>query len=243
MDSARKTALVAGVLYLITFVASIPAVFLFLGPVLDNPGYIIGAGADNRVVWGCYLDVITALAGIGTAITLFPVVRRKNEALAIGFVTSRLLEAAIIMIGVVSLMAIVSLRQDLAGTAGTDNTALVIAGRSLVAVRDWTFLLGPGLMAAVNALLLGTLMYRSRLVPRIIPLMGLVGAPLLLAATTATMFGVTTQLSAWSTLATLPVAAWEVSIGTWMAVKGFTPSPLTAGTDTAGTERPLAIVA
>jgi hypothetical protein len=243
MDSDRRTALIAGTLYLITFLASIPAVFLFLGPVLDDPGYIIGAGADSRVLWGCYLDVITALSGIGTAVALFPVVRRKHEALAIGFVTSRLLEAAIIMIGVISLMAVVTLRQDLAGAAGTDTGSLVIAGRSLVAVRDWTFLLGPGLMAAINALLLGTFRYRSRLVPRFIPLMGLIGAPLLLAAITATMFGLTTQLSVWSTAATLPVAAWEVSVGTWMAVKGFRTPSRPAPTVATPADRPLVDVA
>jgi hypothetical protein len=225
MPNLRKTALVAGALYLITFIASIPAVFLFLGPVLDNPDYIVGAGADTRVLWGCVLDVVTALAGIGTAVALFPVVKRQNEALALGFVTSRMLEAAVIMVGVVSLMAVVSLRQDL---AGTDPAALATVGRSLVAVRDATFLLGPGLMAGVNALLLGTLMYRSRLVPRVIPAMGLIGAPLLITATMATMFGVFEQVSAWSMIATLPVAAWELSVGTWMVVKGFNPSPITA---------------
>ncbi len=225
MPNLRKTALVAGIFYLITFIASIPAVFLFLGPVLDNPDYIVGAGADTRVLWGCVLDVVNALAAIGTAVVLFPVVKRQNEALALGFVTSRMLEAAIIMVGVVSLMAVVSLRQDL---AGTDPASLATVGRSLVAVRDATFLLGPGLMAGVNALLLGTLMYRSRLVPRVIPAMGLIGAPLLIAATIATVFGVFEQVSAWSALATLPVAAWELSVGTWMVVKGFNPSPITA---------------
>jgi hypothetical protein len=243
MDFARKTALVAGTFYLITFLASIPAVALFLGPVLDNPDYIISSGADSRVLWGCVLDVATALAGIGSAVALFPIVKRQNEGLALGFVTSRLLEAAIIMFGVVSLLAVVTLRQDLAGASGTDTASLVTTGRALVAIRDWTFLLGPSLMAAVNALLLGTLMYRSRLVPRVIPLMGLVGAPLLIAATVATMVGLTEQLSVWSGIATLPVAAWELSVGTWMVVKGFRPSPITAATVPAGAERSLATVA
>jgi len=243
MTFARKTALVAGILYLLTFVSSIPAVFLFLGPVLDNPDYIIGSGADTRVVWGCILDVVNALAAIGTAVALFPIVRRQNESLALGFVMSRTIEAAVVMIGVVSLMAVVSLRQDLAGVTGTDTASLVTAGRSLVAVRDWTFLLGPGLMPAFNALLLGTLMFKSRLVPRWIPIMGLVGAPLLLGADIATMFGLTDQVSAVSGLATLPVAAWELSIGIWMTVKGFLPSPILAGTTPAAAEPSPAPVA
>ncbi len=101
-------------------------------------------------------------------------------------------------------------------------------GAALVAVRDWTFLLGPGFVPALNALLLGTLMYRSRLVPRIIPTIGLIGAPLLLAATTACLFGYTEPFSVWPNIATLPVAAWELSLGVWMVVKGFRPSPITS---------------
>jgi hypothetical protein len=121
--------------------------------------------------------VITALAGIGTAVALFPVVKRQSEAAALGFVTTRLLEAATIFIGVISLLAVVTLRQDAAGTSGADATSLVTTGHALVAIRDWTFLLGPGLMAGLNALLLGSMMFRSRLVPRVIPVLGLIGAP------------------------------------------------------------------
>jgi Domain of unknown function (DUF4386) len=228
MDPTRRTALVAGTFYLITFIASIPAAFVFLTPLLDDPGYIVGAGADIRVIWGCLLDVVNALAGIGTAVALFPVVKRQNEALALGFVTTRMLEASVIMIGVVSLLAVVTLRQDSAGVSGADAAALVVTGNALVAVRDWTFLLGPSLMAALNALLLGTLLHRSRLVPRIIPTVGLVGAPLLLAATTATMFGHVEPVSLVPALATLPVAAWELSLGLYLVVKGFKPSPITS---------------
>lgn len=229
MTPTRKTALVAGIFYLITFIASIPALIL-LGPVLHNPDYIVSAGADTRVHWGILLDVVNALACVGTAVTLFPIVKRQNEATALGFVTTRVLEAAIIMIGVVCLLAVLTLRKDLAGATGPDATTLVHTGQALVAVRDWTFLLGPGLMPALNALLLGSLMYSSRLVPRVIPMMGLIGAPLLLAAAVATLFGYIEQVSAWSGIATLPVAAWELSVGVYMVVKGFRPALITATT-------------
>jgi hypothetical protein len=229
MSALRKTALVAGAFYLITFFASMPSALVLFKPVLDHPTYILGSGSQTGVIAGCLLDVITALAGIGTAVVLFPVVKRQSEAAALGFVTSRLLEAATILVGVVSLLAVVTLRQDVAGATGTDAASLVTTGRSLVAIRDWTFLLGPGLMAGVNALLLGYLMLRSGLVPRVIPLLGLIGAPLLLASVTATLFGVFDQLSPIATIAVLPVALWEFSLGTWLVVKGFRPSPITAG--------------
>jgi uncharacterized protein DUF4386 len=224
----RKTSLAAGGLYVLTFAASIPALFL-IAPVLSNPDYVIGAGADTQVMLGCFLDLITALAGIGTAVALFPVVKRQSEALALGFVTSRMFEAAAIAIGIVSILSVVTLRQDFAAAGGTDPAQLVTIGHSLVAVRNWTFLLGPNYMAAVNALLLGTLMYRSRLVPRLIPVVGLIGAPLLFAASTALLFGVIERSSMVFNLAVAPIFAWELSLGLWMLVKGFRSSPITTG--------------
>lgn len=218
--NGRTTARVAGILYLVTFASSIPAVAL-LGPILHDQRYVLGAGDDTRVLLGCLLDMINAAACVGTAVSLYPVVKRQNAATALGFVTSRVMEAAIIMIGVVSLVAVVTLRQELAAAPAADPGSMLAAGRALVEVRNGTFLLGPSLLPAVNAVLLGSLMYRSRLVPRVIPAMGLIGAPLLLAATLATMFGAVERVSAWTGIATLPVAAWEFSLGAWLAVKGF----------------------
>jgi len=220
-DARRRTALVAGVLYLLTFVTSIPAVFLY-DPVLHDPGYIVGPGADTAVLLGGLLEVLCALACIGTAVVLFPVVKRQNEAVALGFVAARVLEAGIIVAGVISLLTVVTLRQ--AGAAGADAAALVVAGKTLVAFHDWTFLLGPGVIPAVNACCLGYLLYRARLVPRIIPLAGLVGAPLLFLSSVATLFGVNSQLSVLSGIAVVPIFFWEGALGVWLAVKGFTPS-------------------
>jgi hypothetical protein len=223
-DPMRQTAFLGGLLYVITFAASIPAAFYFLAPVLDNPDYVLGLGSDARVITGGLLDVVTAIAGIGTAVVLFPVVRRQNRTLALGFVTSRLLEAAIIVIGVVSLLAIVTLRKDFAQAPGADTDSLSTTAASLVAVRDFTFHLGPGFMAAVNALLLGSLMYRSGLVPRVIPVMGLIGAPLLLAAKIATVYGVNDDSTLWSVAALAPIFFWELSLGIYLVVRGFRPS-------------------
>ncbi|MFF4875407.1 MULTISPECIES: DUF4386 domain-containing protein [unclassified Micromonospora] len=242
VDSTRKTSLVAGALYLITFASSIPAVFL-LSPVLSNPDYIVSAGADTSVLLGCFLDVVNALACIGTAVALYSVVKRQHEGFALGFVTTRLLEAAIIVIGVVSLLSVVTLRQNLAGTARADEASLVAVGQSLVAVRDWTFLLGPNLMAALNALLLGTLMYRSGLVPRLIPTMGLIGGVLLLADVTAIFFGSYELGTVWHGIAAAPIFSWELSLGVWLVVKGFKPSPITTNTVPAGAAHPSLPVA
>ena len=236
MTSTRKTALVAGIFYLITFV-SIPTLVLY-GPVKNHRDWILSSGGHTGLLVGCVLEVIVALAGIGTAVTLYPVVKRQQEGLALGFVATRLLEAAMIFTGVVSLLSLVTMRQDLGGAAGADAASLVTTGASHVAVYNWAFLLGQSLMPGINALLLGTLMYRSRLVPRAIPAMGLIGGPLLIIAVFATLFGQHTSLTGLAVIPVIPVAAWEFSLGVWLVVKGFKPSPITAEVTAAST--PLA---
>ena len=235
MTSLRKTALVAGIFYLITFI-SIPTLALY-GPVKNHRDWILTSGSNTAVLVGAFLEVIVALAGIGTAVTLYPVVKRQNEGVALGFVTSRLLEAAMIFTGVLSLLSLVTLRHDLGGATGANAAALVTTGASHVAVYNWTMLLGQTLMPCINALLLGTLMYRSRLVPRIIPIVGLIGAPLLIAGVIVTLSAGTGHISALQAIGTLPVAAWEFSLGLWLVVKGFRPSPITAGMEAASSPR------
>ena len=220
MSSLRKTALAAGTLYLITFATSIPARILF-GPVRNDPNYILGPGADTQILFAGLLELLLAFSCIGAAVALYPVIKRQNHGVALGFVGSRTLEAAIIVTGAIALLSVVSLRQS---GAGVDALG---ASHALVATSNWAFLFGPGFMAVVNAMLLGSLLYRSGLVPRIIPLIGLIGAPLLLASDVAVLFGVWAQTSPFSLLATVPIALWEVSLGVWLVVKGFRPSPIT----------------
>lgn len=165
MSSPRKTALIAGALFVITFLTSIPAALLLYTPVLDHANYIVGAGADTRVALGAFLEVLLIVANVGTAVVLFPVLKRQNEPLALGYVTARIIESTFIAIGIVSLLAVVTLRKDVGGTGGAGT--LVAVGRSLVVVHDWTFLFGPGWVVGVGSgLILGYLMYRSGLVPR-----------------------------------------------------------------------------
>jgi hypothetical protein len=230
MTSTRKTALVAGVFYLITFI-SIPTLILY-GPVKNHRDWILTSGTSTGVLVGGFLELIVALAGIGTAVTLYPVVKRQNEGAALGFVTSRVLEGVMIFTGVVSLLSLVTLRQDLGGATGASAASLVTTAASHVAIYKWTFLLSQSLMPAINALLLGSLMYRSRLVPRIIPMLGLIGAPLLLASVITTLFRTDDQITVLA-LGFLPVAVWEFSLGVWLVVKGFRPSPITAAMDAA----------
>ena len=172
----QTIARVFGVLYLITFITSIPAVFIFYAPVRTDPRYIVGAGADTSVALGAFLELLLIIANIGTAVVPFPILRRQNEILALGYVTARIVECTFIAIGLLSLLTVVTLRQE--ATAGADAASLVLVGKSLVALHDWTFLLGPGFVVGIgNGLMLGFLMYRSALVPRGWPCWGSSAAP------------------------------------------------------------------
>jgi hypothetical protein len=190
---------------------------------VHDPNYILGPGPDAPVLVGGVLEVIVALAGIGTAVVLFPVLKRQNEGVALGLVGSRVLEAAGILAGVACLLTIVSLRE-----AGAGNGALV-TGQTLAILYDRINLLSQSLMPAVNDLLLGYLLYKSRLVPRVLPVLAFIGAPLLLVSDAAVLFGIVERVSALPAIATLPVALFEFSLGVYLTVKGFRPSPITAG--------------
>jgi hypothetical protein len=222
MDTTRKLALAAGVLYLVTFAASIPTLVL-KQPLVDHVDFVLGHGNETSVLWGGLLDFVCAIAGIGTAVALYPVTRRFSRTSAIGFLSSRTLEAAILVVGAISLLSVVTLRNDIVG--GT-TVSLTTTSQSLVAMHDWSFLFGPGFMPALNAVFLATVMYRFRLVPRVIPMMGFIGAPLLVASSLATLFGGHGQISDTATLFALPIAAWELSLGVYLTVKGFQRSSL-----------------
>ena len=211
-------------MFLITFITSIPPALFLYGPVVDDPRYIVaGAGADNGASLGAFLELLLIIANIGTAVVLYPVVKRVNEILALGFVAARVVECVFIAVGILSVLTLVTLRQEAA--AGADAGSLVAVGQSLVALHDWTFLLGPGFVVGIgNGLILGYLMYTSRLVPRAMAVLGLIAGPVLLARFVAILFGVFGPGSVLGSLMVAPEFLWELSLGIWLTVRGFNPS-------------------
>lgn len=201
----RILARTAGLLYLATFATSIPALALKT-PLLDDGTH------PDLALWGALLEILLAVACVGTAIALLPITRRRNEPLAVGFVVSRTLEAGLILVGVLCILTLASLHDTSPHRSGMDA--------ALRALHGWTFLLGPAVMAAINALLLGTVMLRGRFVPRVIPIVGLAGAPILLASSVGVLFGAWTQTSPIAAAAAAPVALWELSLGLWLTFKG-----------------------
>jgi hypothetical protein len=189
----QKIARITGWLFIVTFVTSIPAALFLYTPVLDNARYIVGGGADTRVFWGALLEMILIVANIGSAVVLFPILKRQSEGLALSYVTARIVESAFI----------------------------------LVAIHDWTFLLGPGFIVGIgNGLLLGYLMYRSGLVPRRMAMLGLIGGPLIILSGIGVLFGLFDAGSSPQVIATIPEFFWELSLGIYLVVKGFKPSPI-----------------
>ncbi len=219
MSLDQKRARVFGVLYLITFVTSIPALLLY-EPVLRDPvSYIAGAGHDNRILFGAFLELLLIIANIGTAVVIFPIVKRQSEELALGYVTARIFECTFILVGIISVLGIITLRNQVAGASeGT-------VAYTLAAIKDWTFLLGPGWMVGWgNGLILGYLMYRTGLVPRRAAWLGLVGGPLIIITGTAIMFGGNhpgSTLHSLQGIATAPEFVWELFLGVYCTIWGF----------------------
>jgi hypothetical protein len=220
----QTIARVFGMLYLITFFTAITAYFFYV-PVLDDPRYVVGAGADTSVSLGAFLELMLIIANIGTAVVLYPILKRQNEILILGYVTARVMECVFIAVGILSLLTVVALRQGAA--AGADAASLVTTGKTLVALHEWTRLLGPGFMVGVgNGLILGYLMYTSALVPRGMAVLGLVGGPLIIASGVGVLLGVIEEGGVVQGIATIPEFFWELLLGIWPIVRGFDPSAI-----------------
>jgi hypothetical protein len=216
MSLDQKRARWFGVLYLITFVTSIPALLLY-EPALRHPvGFVAGSGNVNKIYLGALLELLLIIANIGTAVVIVPIMRRQFEELSIGYVTARLVECTFILVGIVAMLGIATLQQEAAGAAeGT-------VAYTLAALKDWTFLLGPGWVVGWgNGLILGYMMYRTRLVPRRVTWLGLVGGPLIIISGTVVMFGGDHGVGSFQGLATIPEALWELFLGVYCTIWGF----------------------
>ena len=216
MSVDQTRARVFGILYLATFATSIPALVLY-EPALRHPvGFVAGAGNVNKIYLGALLELLLIIANIGTAVVIVPIMRRQFEELSIGYVTARVMESTFILVGIVAMLGIATLQQENAGAAEAT------VAYTLAALKDWTFILGPGFMVGWgNGLILGYMMYRTQLVPRPWPWLGLIGGPLIVISGTAVMFGGGHPSGTLQGLATIPEAAWELFLGVYCTIWGF----------------------
>ena len=214
MQEDQRAARIFGVLFIITFVTSIGALALYQ-PVLDHPaGYIAGGGKDNEIYLGAFLELLLIISNVGTAVVLYPIARRQSETLALAFVAARIIESVFIAAGIILVLGVVSLRHD---SSGAGDLAV-----SLAAMKDWTFLYGPGFIVPWgNGLILGYLMYRSGLVPRRMAWFGLIGGPVLLLSSIGTLFQWWDAGTTIPSILVVPEFIWEAFLGIYCAGWGF----------------------
>lgn len=231
----QRIARIFGWLFIATFVTSIGAKALFVSGVggsFNQLSFTPGAFSETTVYFGVVLEFLLIVANIGTAVVLYPVVKRQSEGLALGYVTARIVESTFILVGLISIISMVSVNEALAGATGAQAAALTAQVSSLAATYDWAFLFGPGLVVGFgNGLILGYLMYRSGLVPRRMAMFGLVGGPMLILSFGLILFGVYENGSGPAFLMALPEIIWEGSLGIYCAWKGFKRSPITRTVD------------
>jgi Domain of unknown function (DUF4386) len=223
----RRTARTAGWLMALTFITSIPAALILYDSILNDTTYIFVPGDDTKVKLGALLEIFLMIGNVGTAVVMYPILRRYSQTLSLSYVASRTIEATIIGVGAISLLSLVTLGDDLAATAtmSASGTSLDTAGRTLVAIHDWTFLFGPGFCVGVNGILLGWMMYRTGLMPPRVALLGVIGGPLIFLSSIAVLFGAYEQ-DGLHALFSVPEGAFEAAFAIYLIVKGFRPSPV-----------------
>ena len=224
MNSNRDIAIMVGVLYILAAVTAIIG-FALYQPILNDPDYIIKDSANvTQVIWGAFNELILAFSVIGISVMMFPIVNKENESLAIGYVCFRLLEAILIVLGIISLLSVVTLSQEFGITEAPNTSSYLTAGKLLVILHNWTFLFGPNLALGLSTLIMSYFLYDSKLVPRFISVLGLVGGSLIFSCALLVMFGVFLQDSTWGAILGIPVFAYEMSLAVWLIVKGFKSS-------------------
>jgi len=225
VETFRKNAILTGILFLTTDVTAIVGLLLYQ-PLLTSPQFITSSGAnDTGIIIGAFLEILLAVSCAGTALALYPVLKRQNQSLALGYIVFRAMEATIILLGVISLLTVLSLRSDFLAIGGDIATYEVI-GKALIAFHDWTFLFGPNIILPINATLLGYMLYKSKLVPRAISALYLFDGPLLFISSMFVLFGIYKVTSLPSILIAMPLLAFEVSFSIWLIVKGFNLSAM-----------------
>ncbi|MCM3675482.1 DUF4386 domain-containing protein [Peribacillus simplex] len=226
MNTTKKSALIVGVLFILAAVTAIIGLILYK-PILNGTDYLInGSEHANQVILGALMELILVASAIGTATTMFPILRRYNETIALWHVFFRFLEAIVITIGVISVLSLLTLSREFVAAGAPDTASFQTSGIVLKAIHDWTFMLGPLFMLGINTMMYSYIFYKSKLVPRFIPILGMTGATLVFICALLVMFGVIQQISVWGAILALPVAANEMILAVWLIVKGFNESAL-----------------
>jgi hypothetical protein len=228
MNSNRKTAKIVGVLFILAAVAAVIGLNLY-NPILNGPDYLLkGSEHANQVILGAVMELILVVSAVGTATTMFPLLRQYNETIALWHVCFRFLEAIIITVGVISVLSLLTLSQEFVAAGAPDSSSFHSSGIILQAIHDWTFMLGPLFMLGINTVMYSYIFYKTKLVPRFISILGMTGASCVFICSLFVMFGVFPQISFWGAVLAVPVAANEMILAVWLLVKGFNENAITS---------------
>jgi hypothetical protein len=228
MKSNKKAAKIVGVLFILAAVSAVAGVILY-NPILNGSDYLMnGSKHANQIILGALMELILVVSAIGTATTMFPILRRYNETIALWHVSFRFLEAIVITVGVISVLSLLTLSREFVAAGVPDIASFQTSGTVLKAIHEWTFMLGPNFMLGINTMMYSYIFYKTKLVPRFIPILGMTGAALVFVCALLVMFGVIEQVSVWGGVLALPVAANEMILAVWLIVKGFNSSALAA---------------
>jgi len=220
--SSQHAAKIVGILFILAAVSAVLGAFIFYKPILNDPGYLIhGSEHANEVILGALMELMLVISAVGTATTMFPLLRKVDETIALWHLCFRFLEAVIITVGIISVLSLLTLSREFVASGASDITSFQVSGTVLRAIHDWTFLLGPNFMLGINTMMYSYLFYKSRLIPRFIPIIGLTGAVLVVLCALLVMFGAIEQVSTWGAILALPVAVNEMTLAVWLIVKGF----------------------
>jgi hypothetical protein len=228
MNSNRIAAKIVGVLFILAAVTAVIGLNLY-DPILNGPDYLIkGSEHANQVVLGAVMELMLVVSAIGTATTMFPLLRQYNETIALWHVCFRFLEAIIITVGVISVLSLLTLSQEFAAAGAPDPSSFHSSGIILKAIHDWTFMLGPLFMLGINTVMYSYIFYKTKLVPRFISILGMTGATSVFICSLFVMFGLFPQISFWGAVLAVPVAANEMILAVWLIIKGFNENAITS---------------
>ncbi len=224
MKTSKKTAKLIGILFILAAASAIAGVLLY-NPILNSSDYLIeGSAHGNQVILGALMELILVVSAIGTATAMFPILRKYNETIALWHVCFRFLEAVVITVGLISVLALLTVSREFAAAGAPDTASFQVVGTSLIAIHDWTFMLGPLFFLGINTIMYSYIFYKSKLVPTALAFLGMTGAVLVFICALLVMFGVIQQVSLVGALLALPIAAFEISLAVWLIVKGFNDS-------------------
>lgn len=217
----KINAALVGIFFIVAAVSSVTGLKLY-DPILSDANFIIsGSTHYNQIISGAICELILAATATGTGIMLYPYLRQYSESLGLGYLCFRMLEVFFILLGIVSVLTTLSLSVHYSNHIIQDNAMDESVGFAFISLHNWTFILGPNFMLAINTFLYSYTFFKTGLVPKGLSLLGLTAACLIMLAAILELFGIIYQISVWGILLAFPIALYEMSLSVWLIVKGF----------------------